>query len=436
MDSEKQKFLRDFREVYNYPEKYVVKNQDGTLDCSRLQEFFNRFVKVYLHKDMAGITPEFPSLVISKFKSAAAHSKKTKETAGRFSNEPLGITINIEKFEGLSKSALREAIIGMLPIVCHEYQHFKQYVMVKASRGELNLGEEQMKKLKAQFVSKQDPESVLDDCLFGGMKADAIKFVRLMDPQLYAKAKRSDSVLSRLNIQELGGDSVLRSHYFLKANEVDARESSILFYDDFVRDVERYNFTHGDKFVNENGQEQTLEEVPVSRLKRVGAIQRTKNSIDNKRHSHRVMETFCESMKNMKPEKILSYIEMIEKKFPESSAEARSQILNQFAALLEVACHEKGPAEAQEFLTEIMKTAKGPHKVIVEKYIPDLLKKIGIKTVEKVSEDEFVQYRNIDESSKPEYSQTKNKNQRTMSEEEKSKFSQNEEVRMMSRFDD
>lgn len=437
MDLEKQKFLQMFREVYNNPEKFVQKQPDGTLDCSKLATFFNSFIRVYLQKDMEGITTNFPQLFVKKFTRMGMHSRKTKESSGCFSSNTNTIDMNAEKFENLKGSQLRDAILTMLPIVCHEFQHFKQYVYLQATHtGELNLNESQMSALRGQFGS--DPDVIAEDCKYGALKSVAVKFAKQFDPEIYAKAKNADHLIGLLNPGEIGADRVLKAQYFLKPNEVDARESSIKYYDQLVEDVEVFNFTHGEKFVGENGEELTLKEVPVSKLKRIGNIQRTKNAIDNRRHSANVMQVFDEQMRNMQPEQIIKYLDLIDKKYPQQSTnpeviKTRESVINDLSALIEVAYRQKGIAGA-EFLSKLSQLAKGHHKEIIEKYIQEIQNNSGRESsVSPVSKEAREQEKGETQESTVDYQRSQRTSQ---TERSKEKIDEMIEERAMSRFDD
>lgn len=353
----KQEFLAEFNKIYADPQKYLVKN--GKVDMSAITEVFNKFASAYLHPQMKGIVSDenLPKISVQKLTLLPDSRVDDKASTGRYDRDHNFIEINARRFENPSTSALRKALVSVLPILCHEYQHFKQGLYAKGSVNKPKvisampttaetyestpLSPEQIEMAGAMLGL--DPEKVKQDFLFGDKKNKLIEFVRTVEPKMYEAAKRKTNFFT--NPQ---GDRVHMAYYYRRPAEQDARETSISTFDQFVSDADAFNKNHGGK-------------LPVASMKSASRVQKFKNWSDMHRQPNAVMETFDEQVKNIDASHFLMYSAGIDQSklastdFKTRNDEGRK--LHVMESALVCLLSSKTPAEREQFLTNLSERA-------------------------------------------------------------------------------
>ena len=379
----KQEFLAEFNKIYADPQNYLVK--DGKVDMSAVTELFNKFASVYLHPAMQGIVSDenLPKISVQKLTLLPDSRTDDKSSTGRYDRDHNFIEINARKFENPSKASLQKALLSVLPILCHEYQHFKQglYAMGKVNKPKViskfpeqeetfestTLTPEQIEKVGTMIGL--DPEKVKEDFLFGDKKNKLIEFAKTVEPEIYNSAKRKTYFFTTP-----GSDRVLMAYYYRRPAEQDARETSIATYDTFVSDSDAFNKTFGGK-------------LPVGAMKSASRIQKFKNWTDLHKQPESVMETFDNQAKNINASHFLLFSAGIDNSklassdFKTRNDEGRKIVVMESALICILG--SKSPAERKQFLQTLQEKAESAedrHLLMVVSNVKEKMDSQGSKT--------------------------------------------------------
>ena len=354
----KQEFLAEFNKIYSDPQKYLVK--DGKVDMSAISDLYNKFASAYLHPGMKGIVSEenLPKISVQNLTLLPDSKTNGKSSTGRYDRDHNFIEINAMRFETPSKSALQKALVSVLPILCHEYQHYKQGLYSKGTVNKpktissMPTAEEQYESttLSPEQIEMAgamlgiEPEKIKQDFLYGDKKNKLIEFVKTVDPKMYNAANKKTNFFS--NPQ---GDRVFMAYYYRRPAEQDARETSIAIFDEFVSDSAAYNKTQNGK-------------LPVFKMKTASRVQKLKNWADMHRQPGSVMETFDEKVKKIDASHFLKYSSTIDQSkldssdFKTSNDEGRKLYVMESALVCILS--SKSPADREQFLKNLSERAE------------------------------------------------------------------------------
>lgn len=358
----KKEFIENLKRVYKDPIK-ELEIKDGKCNVSKLNDLFKGVSEIYLDSSVKGIVDKTPEI---SFESLDGKDTKVKNPTGKYDEDKNKIIMNSDRIsKAKSVDEIRTAILEVLAIVCHEYQHFKQSVFARAAA---NGDKEKMEAMKKQIG--YNPDMVIDDAEHGRSTSRQIGFMREVMPEqrerVMAKTK-SDSRAS--------GDPVWDAFYYRRPVEVDARETSLPVFGEIANDVLKSG-SLGMGF----------------KMKMVQYNQKKKNDKDMRRQGPGVMKAFEEEMKTIKPEHFIKYGEIIEKESQtaDMTEEMKEKIEERkavFADTLAATVQRLGPEKSQEFLNELLE--KAPEGSFAHEAAKQKLAELAAPTTSKVSRQEL-----------------------------------------------
>ena len=282
----KEQFINRLKEAYNNPGYFF---KDGKVNAEKLQEFFQEFVDVYLQPSMQEITQKRPTVVFQDFEKG---STKVENPTGKYERDDATkqdkIIMSVKRFASCkSEAEFKNTLLEVMGIVCHEYHHFKQAIygdmLESGNTQKAEAVHEQM------TIKKEDFEHATS---IGAFKYDQLELIEKTMPGTMLAMNLVGNQANKVH-----GSVVRSALYFRNPLERDARDASLVVYNDIAREI---GAESGDKKL-------------ASHMKKVGRRQGLKNFIDNHRQPKAVVSLFENATKKIKPEHIIEYGKLIDK---------------------------------------------------------------------------------------------------------------------------
>ena len=309
--NEKYEFLKRFSEMIKKPTEHFINKETGHLDKEKLSSMFNDFVQNYLQRELKTFisAEKFPKVSVQNLNNPSPGKTTGRGSTGNYDRVFNFIEINAGKFTGKNDIELAKQIMETLPIVCHEFHHFMQKLYAEGNvpnslptvggideqrveennKTMMNLTPEQLDIVKDMLG--KDPEKIKHDFLYADFRNKLLDISKDICPEAYKKGNNSANKLPGFSNGKI---PIYAANYLLSAHEVDARETSISLYDEFVRDFESFS----------NGNDRKI----VNSLKNIGSRQKFMNFMDNIKQPKKAMEVFMNNaIKLIKPEDFVEF---------------------------------------------------------------------------------------------------------------------------------
>jgi len=357
---DKKEFIDRLKSAYNDPSLFF---ENGKISPGKLQEFFQGFVDSFLQPSMSEFTDKKPEVIFEDFKEG---STKVDNPTGKYERDDSGkdkIIMSVKRFaQCKNPDELRNTLLEVMGIVCHEYHHFKQGIygdMLESGNTEkANAIAGQMKISQEQFEHTTG---------IGAFKYDQLELMEKTMPGTIALIKLSGNPFGR------SSKGVIRDAlYFRNPLEKDARDSSLEVHNEIAKEI---GATSGDKGL-------------ASHMKKVGRRQAKKNFIDDIRQPGTVIRAFENATAKIKPQHFIKFSEIIdnELKNPNKTPEQEERIKQMketFTANLRAMKLMLGEEKFENFLAEIERIA--PENSFVREVLKNGFEKKNAPTTEKVS---------------------------------------------------